>query len=112
MQEQEREQALVPVQERERERALVPVQEPVQVQEQVQEQEQEQVQAQEQERALEQVRAREQVRALADASRPARKQDRARAAVITPRHGTCAFGPGRSTSHRMMPAIRLTHSKS
>jgi hypothetical protein len=102
----------VPVRVLEQVQAQAQEQEQVQVQAQAQEQEQEQVQAQEQERALEQVRAREQVRALADASRPARKQDRARAAVITPRHGTCAFGPGRSTSHRMMPAIRLTHSKS
>ena len=97
MQEQEREQALVPVQERERERALVPVQEPVQVQEQVQEQEQEQ----------------EQEQALAHANRPAPKRDLAQAAAITQRHGIFAFDPGRSTSHRMTLAtlhIRSTKS--
>jgi hypothetical protein len=54
------------------------------------------------------VQAREQV----DVNRPVPKLERVRAAVITLRHGTCASGPGRSTSPRTMPAIRLIRSKS
>jgi len=64
------------------------------------------------EQVLEQVRARalEQVlvpeRAQVDACLPVPKQARARAAVTTPHRGTYASDPGRSTSHRTMPATR------
>ena len=71
----------------------------------------EQVQAPEPAQVQEPVQ--ELVRESVDAYRPAPKQDRARAAVITLRHGTYAFGPGRSTSHRMMPAtLRIRSMKS
>ena len=72
--------------------------------EQEQEQEQEQVRAPEQ--ALEQVQAREQVRAPERARVREPKRGRARAAVTTPRRGSCASDRGRSTSRRTTPAIR------
>ena len=82
------------------------MQEQAQEQARVQEQVPEQVQVQVQVQVREQVQVRVQVRALVDACRLAPKQDRARAAVITPRRGNYAFDPGRSTSHRTMPATR------
>ena len=100
-------QALELVQEQVREQAQA--QELALVRVRVLEQEQEQVQVQ----ALELAQVQELVRASVDAYRPAPKQDRARAAVITPRHGTCAFGPGRSTSHQTMPVtLRIRSTKS
>jgi hypothetical protein len=102
-QEQARVQALVQEQVREPEQAQVQVQElaPVRVLEQVQAPEPAQVQEPVQEL----------VRASVDAYRPAPKQDRAPAAVITPRHGIFASAPGRSTSRRMTPATCHTHSR-
>jgi hypothetical protein len=70
------------------------------------------VQALELVRALEQARERALVPARVGVSQPVPKPDRVRVAVTTLRHGICAFGPGRSTSRRTMPAIRLFRSKS
>ena len=82
----------------------------VQVPEQVRALEQalvpEQVQVQVLELEPVQVLERVQVRAQVDASQPVPKPDRVRAAVITPRHGTCASDHGRSTSRRTMPATQ------
>ena len=106
--------ALAQVRELEQVRALARAQAQAQALERVQalERAQERVRALEPGQALERALVLEPGRGHSpvDVYRQVPKQGRVRAAATMPHHGTCASDPGRSTSHRTMPATQRIRS--